>query len=334
MSLYGRYAASVEAAALRALRDELSYDGTGRFANLAVGDLIATWPLLAGCPIGFAFVGLLWTLATSCGPSGLYTLAALVTIPSLASLTYVFWTAAEATLASFVAAGGDLATAGAATALGRSFAYTSGLALQNTASCLLTATLLHAILVAVAALHIVPALPLVMLGGRLLLSTPSALIGPCLALLAQVCVVALWLVSGAYLASSGPLEINAYGFGRVMHNVGIASFVPLHATVGVWTLLLTKHLGQIGAAGPLARAYWGDAEARLGRSRKSMLRLALSPLLHVGSAAFGAAACTLLDPLVFVLQNLNVHALDGVQEAGYVSVAAFGTDLPYIDTLS
>ena len=47
--------------------------------------------------------------------------------------------------------------------------------------------------------------------------------------------------------------IRRLGYGHLLFSSGVKSLFALHLAGGYWTVLFLKHLGQIGAAGPLAR---------------------------------------------------------------------------------
>lgn len=165
--------------------------------------------------------------------------------------------------------------------------------------------------------------------AQLLTSTPSALLAACAGVVAQLGFAALWLLAAAYVASSAELQINEHGFGAVDRTSSFQrGLLAVHTLGGVVSSLFLQHLSHIAVAGQLARAYWAAAEAKLERpSAHTPLRALASPLLHVGSAAFGAVACSLLEPLAFVGRPCGLTLFDRFGKGGYVSVALFGTSL-------
>jgi hypothetical protein len=170
-------------------------------------------------------------------------------------------------------------------------------------------------------------LPLLQVAGPLLLGTPAAMVGPALCVIAQLLFAALWVWGAAYLASSGMVELtHAEGYARPTFDSGVKLLLIVWALGGIWTFAFIRHLGLLAAAGPLARGYWLSAELRAQLPAPPLYVRLLGPWVRAGSAAVGATLhCSGASALVAVLQSFGVHRLDALDEAGYVSVALFGT---------
>ena len=340
------------------LRNDILRAAHGRFFDAAFGDLVATWPLMLAIPLLCAVLCLVWALLLPVMPLALYGLAAFMTTASLSGLTYVFWSEGDERIAAAAAAGiqtdffPECQDPGAAVPCGyKTFPTDSGVWLKNTGHCLCALTLLHLPLAGLGLAVLQPALPLLQSAGALLLSTPSAIGPPALATCSIFGFTAVWVVAGAYIASSGEIEITEHAAGQMLYSSGVKALFVVHVLGGLWTALFLKHLGQIGAAGPLSRAYWRHAEARWERVGHGTCHTLLSPFLHVGSAAYGATVCSLLEGFAFAAQLVGtdgsagavpaggqagggppassrlVALLSRFQKAGYVNVALFGTSL-------
>ena len=314
---------------LAELRRQLSSAGNGRFFDATVGDVVASWPLLVGIPIVTVVLVLAYTICVTYTPLVLYVLTCIMALTSLSCLTYVLWTEGNDRQAAIDASG--LSRCTDSTVDGScvpTWAADTATWLHNSGYCMCALTVLYLFYAVGGYVMGISSMPLLQVAGALLTTTPTALIAPLLAVLAQLGFCACWLVAAAYIAASGELEINAHGHAILSYASGIKGLFVVHLLGGLWTAMFIKHLGLVGAAGPLGRAYWRAAESKWERLGVGMLRTILSPLLHVGSAAFGAILCTLLEPIGTLLQAFGITTpLNNFQTAGYIHVALFGTSL-------
>ena len=336
---------------LNDLRADLLRASNGRYFDAMFGDLVTIWPLMVGIPLVAGLVAIGWTALLPVAPTALYLTSVVMITASLSGLTYVFWFEGDERLSQAQALGihtdfypechDDLDyynhLGKGRNACGyASHATEIALWLKNTGQCLCALTLLQLPLAALGLLLLQPALPLLEASGPLLINlAPTALVPPALAMLAILLFACIWTICGAFVAASGELEINEHGHGRLAYTSGVKALFLVHVAGGLWTALFIKHFGQIGSAGTLGRAYWRNAEMQLERLGPGRLRKLLSPFLHVGSAAFGATACTLLESFAFCAQQCTsgpsssrlAAALSRFQKIGYVNVALFGTSL-------
>ena len=318
-SEYDAAGVALQAAELESLRGEL-LGADGRYFDATFADLLLSWPLLLGCPLVAAAFVLAWAVASVFVPSALFVLAVLISIASCSGLTYVFWSAGE-----------EWAADAASSALGTSddslWHVDTATWLTNTAYCLCAFTACLPFSGFLLGRACLPSLPLLQVAGTLLVATPSALLAPIAMVLVQLLFVAAWTWGGVYLASAGELELlNAEGYARPTFGSGVKALLAVHAIGGLWTVLFLRQLALVAAAGPLARGYWRAAELRCRRPYPPTSQLLLAPLRRVGSACVGATLhLLLLAPLASLLQCCDVRSLDSFDEAGLVSVAAFGT---------
>ena len=318
---------------LTQLRGELTSADSGRFFDTTFGDVLATWPLLLGIPLVCALFALAQTIGMVYVPLALYVVTCLMTLASLSGLTYVHWKEGQDRFNALAANNLQCATADAdavdnlAACDQLTWASDTALWLTNVGYCLCALTVAWFFGSFFGFFLAQPALPILQVTGTLLRNSPTALLAPVLAVLAQIGFAAVWIACGAYIASSGELEINAFGHAELRYSSGIKALFALHLAGGLWTIFTLKHLGLIGAAGPLGRAYWRNAEYQWERDGNFNGALAcISPLLHVGSAAYGAIACTLFEPIGTLLQAFGVTTpFKYLQITGYINVALFGT---------
>ena len=312
---------NISASELDALRTSLLHED-GRYFDAIFGDVVLVWPLLLGCPIVAAVLAFAWAYGSVIQPAALYGLAVLICVVSSSGLTYVFWSGGER-FAEDVAAS-DLGASAQDDGLwiGRNRAW-----LENTGYVLVACTAALPIASVLLGRLCLPSLPLLQVAGPLLLGTPAAMVGPALCVIAQLLFAALWVWGAAYLASSGMVELtHAEGYARPTFDSGVKLLLIVWALGGIWTFAFIRHLGLLAAAGPLARGYWLSAELRAQLPAPPLYVRLLGPWVRVGSAAVGATLhCSGASALVAVLQSFGVHRLDALDEAGYVSVALFGT---------
>ncbi|KOO35990.1 d chain transport protein [Chrysochromulina tobinii] len=312
---------NISASELNALRTSLLHED-GRYFDAIFGDVVLVWQLLLGCPIVAAVLAFAWAYGSVIQPAALYGLAVLICVVSSSGLTYVFWSGGER-FAEDVAAS-DLGASAQDDGLwiGRNRAW-----LENTGYVLVACTAALPIASVLLGRLCLPSLPLLQVAGPLLLGTPAAMVGPALCVIAQLLFAALWVWGAAYLASSGMVELtHAEGYARPTFDSGVKLLLIVWALGGIWTFAFIRHLGLLAAAGPLARGYWLSAELRAQLPAPPLYVRLLGPWVRVGSAAVGATLhCSGASALVAVLQSFGVHRLDALDEAGYVSVALFGT---------
>ena len=130
---------------------------------------------------------------------------------------------------------------------------------------------------------------------------PRALLPPLGGALAQGFFLFLWLGSTAYIASSGKLEVNEYGFGSSVNSSALRGWSWLHLFGGVWTSGCIAHVSHMVTIDVLKDAYWGQAETKRGDPGLTLLQRLQMPFVHLGSAAMGALACPLVNPFIFWL---------------------------------
>ncbi|KAL1507864.1 hypothetical protein AB1Y20_007472 [Prymnesium parvum] len=160
----------------------------------------------------------------------------------------------------------------------------------------------------------------------MLAQAPWALLPCVIGAMAQALFLLVWLVSASYIASSDKLEVNEHGFASGLTSSPLHGWIWLYIVGGVWTSGCIANLSHIGVVDHLSRLYWHGAEARRGAPAATIASRLLHPFPHLGSAALGAIAFPLLNPINFWanLFDLDLHWVEHWQESGFVSVALFG----------
>ena len=173
-----------------------------------------------------------------------------------------------------------------------------------------------------------PALRLLPVAAHLLRRAPGAMLVPLAGAAVQLLFVFLWLSAGAWIASSGKVEVSPSGYASLLYSSPLRDASPLFVFGGVWTVSFLSQMTHLIAVDLLAASYWQAAELRRGRPPPTWrLRLRLV-YVHLGSAALGALICPIASPgILLQAGGFHFQLLESMQDSGYVGVALFGVGL-------